>query len=135
MRSAFALALLLGALGFAAKADAQQALSHEDNRHPPIHLRYAPPPGYSWVSCPNPYGPYGYAAPWDRPGMPAAGAPIPQFCPGQCAPNCFPNPCCAKFQQCLAPWCNACKTPVSPYGYAPGGWVRSPRDYFLQPGY
>lgn len=132
MRSAFALALLLGALGFAGKADAQ-ALCHTD-RHEVIPLRYKVPECRSWVACPNPYGPLYFAAPWDQPGMPAGGAPLPPMTCRASVPTCFQTPCerwCSKWTNC-----DACKGPISPYGYPEGNpyWVRSPRDYFMQPG-
>lgn len=130
-RLLLALGLLLGGLGFAGKADAQ-ALQPYPVNNPPIQLRYPPPCGYSWVAHPNPYCSYGIAGPTDRPGQPVQGVGLPPFIPGMpyCHPNCCQR-CCQKLQNCCGQWCRG---PMSPYGYAPGTMVRSPRDFFMQPG-
>lgn len=129
-RVAGALALMFAVLGFAGRADAQQALSPYLNYHQPIQLVNQPPCNYSWVAHPNPYCSYGISGPTDNfPAQPVSGVPLPPFrpCPYGC--QCPPSFCERCFGKCTS-WC---KGPPSPYGYAPpGGYVRSPRDYFMQ---
>jgi hypothetical protein len=128
--SAMALAILLGALGFAGRADAQQALSPYMNYHRPIQLVYTPPCNYSWVAHPNPYCTYGISGPTDNfPARPVSGVPLPPFCPCPYGCQCPPSWCERCWNKCFG-WC---KGPPGPYGYAPpAGYVRSPRDFFMQ---